>query len=186
MGERPGNSCRVAPKHRGMPRPGTERIHTYQAALSEPIFMNLTVCWVPGCRAPKIGRAQFSPGVSGVIVGWLGQGPLWSRKRPLETAAATSGMCQKQKSPAPSIGSRRQRGEDRLGFRDLGKLRGRRMTLERRREPEGQPATRPPTPASSSAPRSRSIHAACQRRDPAAGRRRRSRGDPWQAGETFR
>jgi hypothetical protein len=29
----------------------------------------------------------------GVTVGWLGHGPLWSRKRPLGTAADTSGMC---------------------------------------------------------------------------------------------
>jgi hypothetical protein len=42
--------------------------------------------------------------------------------------------CQTGKSPTPSLGSRRQHAEKRLRFRDLGKFRGRRKTLERRRE----------------------------------------------------
>src|SRR5215471_14144614 len=40
----------------------------------------------------------------------------------------------KRKSPAPSIGSWRQRREKRLRFRDLGKFRGRRKALEPGRE----------------------------------------------------
>src|SRR5215469_16059655 len=69
-------------------------------------------------------------------------GPLRSRrdgqecgiKRPSDLAARRRTTAQTQKSPAPSIGSRHQRGEKRLRFRDLGKFRGRRKAPERRRE----------------------------------------------------
>ena len=40
----------------------------------------------------------------------------------------------KRRPSAPSIGSRRERAEKRLRFRDLGKFRGRRKTLEGRHE----------------------------------------------------
>src|SRR5215471_10403978 len=43
-------------------------------------------------------------------------------------------FCAKRRPSAPSIGSRRKRAEKRLRFRDLGKFRGRRKALERRRE----------------------------------------------------
>src|SRR5215471_20883886 len=43
-------------------------------------------------------------------------------------------FCAKRRPSTPSIGSRRQRAEKRLRCRDLGKFRGRRKALKRRRE----------------------------------------------------
>ena len=46
-----------------------------------------------------------------------------------ETNVQLTSPLHKRRPSAPSIGSRRQRGEKRLRFRDLGKFRGRRKTL---------------------------------------------------------
>jgi len=88
-----------------------------------------------------IGRSGFSrekiTNSSKVLIGGkssLKEQPQMIPLGPIADVSLGSKSAQKPKSPAPSIGSRRQRAEKRLRFRDLGKFRGRRKTLERRRE----------------------------------------------------